>query len=92
MLERTRDEGFNLLLARYVTGDDHRLAAAALDACGHGLAGVGLAAGDDDLGTKRGHDFSRRAADALARSRYDGNLPGQIERILHGLQALPVVS
>ena len=55
----------------------------------HRLAGVGLAAGDDDLGAERGHDLGCGAADALARAGDDGDLAGKIEGVLHGLARPP---
>src|SRR3954470_19287943 len=56
-----------------------RIAAGFADAVGNLLAGVGLAAGDHDLGAELRQQFGRSAADAAARAGDNRDLTGEIE-------------
>ncbi len=65
------------------------VAARVADAVGDFLAGIGLAAGDDNFGAELRQQFRRGTADAAARAGDDGDLAGEIERgVFHGCCSL----
>jgi hypothetical protein len=65
------------------------IAAGLLDAFGHLVTGIRLAAGDHDLGTEFCQQLRGGAADAAAGAGDDGHGAGQIERgVFHGVCSL----
>jgi len=91
LLDGAADQGLDFVLAADVAGNDDRLAARFLDSGDNFLAGVRLATGNNHLGTERSHDLGGRAADAAAGPCNDSHLAGEIERVLHGVNGLPVL-
>ena len=75
------DEVFELRLVGDPRSDGDRFATRGADCRRHLLAGLGIAGRDDDPSPRFGKSLGDRAADAAARTGYDRDFSGQIEKL-----------
>ena len=80
------DQPIAVVPATDVRGDRERLTAGRLDLAGERVAGVLLAAADDDGRAALGEREAHLAPEAAAAAGDDGDLAGQVEGVAHAAQ------